>query len=144
MESLLNKAKKFYKDNQTAVDIASFVIPGGLLAQGVKAGIKYSLAANRATDKFKMLNKMPKFDPPKVPKGTSGNWFSQNRFKQELNFMKDRARYKGNYERYKMEQSKMANKFLKGQATTTVPGSLLGYANFKRVTNENNNRRGTR
>lgn len=144
MESLLNKAKKFYKDNQTAVDIASFVVPGGLLVQGLKAGVKYSLAANRATDTFKMLNKMPKLDPPKVPKGTSGNWFSQNRFKHQLKFMKDSARYKGNYQRYKMQQSKDAEKFLKGQATTTVPGTLLGYANFKRVTNENNNRRGTR
>ena len=58
--------------------------------------------------------------------------------------MKDSARYKGNYQRYKMQQSKDAEKFLKGQATTTVPGTLLGYANFKRVTNENNSRRGTR
>ncbi len=144
MESLLNRGKKFYKDNQTAVDIASFVIPGGLLVQGLKAGIKYSLAANKATNIFKATNKMPKFDPPKAPKGTSGNWFSQNRFKQELKFMKDRARYKGNYERYKMDQSKNAEKFLKGQATTTVPGTLLAYGNFKRVTNENNNRRGTK
>tara|TARA_R110002012_G_scaffold157103_1_gene318149 strand:+ start:2563 stop:3021 length:459 start_codon:yes stop_codon:yes gene_type:complete len=139
MESLLKRGKKFYKDNKQTIDtfgeVASFVIPGGLLAQGLKAGIKYSLAANRATNTFKATNKMPKFNPPKAPKGTSGNWFSQNRFKEELNFMKDRARYKGNYERYKMEQSNMANKFLKDQLKTTVPGTLLAIGNFKRVTN---------
>ena len=125
-KSLLNRTKKFIKDNETALSVGMLFIPGvGLLGQGVRHGIKYALQAQRATDTFKTVNKMPKIKYVPQPKGTSGNWLTQNRLNTQRRFLKDRDVYKVKYNQYKKEQADLAEKSMKNMIKYTGTGLAL-------------------
>lgn len=125
MDSLLKRGKKFYKDNETAINVGMLLIPGvGLLGQGVRYGIKYALTADRALNTFKAFNKIPKIKYVKQPKGTSNRWLSQNRLNTQRSFLKERDVYKVKYKQYRKEQADLAHTSMKKMMLYT--GSGLG------------------
>tara|TARA_S200000501_G_scaffold148709_1_gene140282 strand:+ start:9251 stop:9682 length:432 start_codon:yes stop_codon:yes gene_type:complete len=140
MESLLKRGKKFYKDNETAINVGMLLIPGvGLLGQGVKHGIKYALSAQRATDTFKAVNKLPKIKYVKQPKGTSGSWLTQNRLNTQRSFLKERDVYKVKYKQYRKEQADLAHTSMKKMMKYTGTGLALSGAGIYQAGKKNRN-----
>tara|TARA_R100000995_G_scaffold75406_2_gene44740 strand:- start:351 stop:782 length:432 start_codon:yes stop_codon:yes gene_type:complete len=140
MESLLKRGKKFYKENETAINVGMLFIPGvGLLGQGVKHGIKYALSAQRATDTFKAVNKIPKIKYVPQPKGTSGSWLTQNRLNTQRSFLKERDVYKVKYKQYRKEQSDLANTSMKKMMLYTGTGLGLSGAGIYQAGKKNKN-----
>tara|TARA_X000001382_G_scaffold22300_1_gene13581 strand:+ start:1525 stop:1968 length:444 start_codon:yes stop_codon:yes gene_type:complete len=138
MKSLLsnagNKAYKFYKDNETAIELATFLVPGGFLAKGALLGYKYTKAINKAEDVFNAANKKPKLEYVKN-RNYSGNWLTQNRAKTQTNFFKNVESHNKKAKIFKKEQSLLTDKHMPEMLKNTGVGAGLGYLNLKRLQN---------
>ena len=68
---------------------------------------------------------MPKIKYVPQPKGTSGNWLTQNRLNTQRRFLRDRDVYKVKYNQYKKEQADLAEKSMKKMIKYTGTGLAL-------------------
>lgn len=128
-KTFLKRAKQFYRDNETAINVGMLFIPGvGLLGQGAKYGIQYALRAQKATDTFKTINKMPKLKFIKQPKGTSITWLAKNRSNTKKRFAKNVNVYKQKYKQYRKEQADLAHRDMKKMTLYTGTGLALSGA----------------
>ena len=132
MTNVSDKAYKLYKDNETAIDLATFLIPGGFLAKSALLGYKYTRAINRAEDVFKAVNKKPKLEYVKN-QNYSGNWFTQNRAKTQINFFKNVESHNKKVKAFKTEQSLVTDKHMPEILKNTGVGVGLAYVNLKRL-----------
>lgn len=129
-----DSAYKFYKNNETAIDVASFLVPGGFIIKGGLMGLKYMKAAGNLQKAFNATNKAPKLKYMEN-RGYSGNWVTQNRAKTQLKHFKNVDSYNAKVKAYKAQQSALVDKDMPTALLNVGVGAGLTLANLKRLQN---------
>ena len=133
-----DSAYKFYKNNETSIDnavnVASFLVPGGFIIKGGLMGLKYVRAANKLEKTFNANNKVPKLKYMKN-QNYSGNWVTQNRAKTQSKHFKNVDNYNAKVKTYKAQQSALVDKDMPTALLNVGVGAGLTLANLKRLQN---------